>query len=151
VTAAIDQRDLGFTPRVVAVTPGSTVTFSNSDLVLHNVFNPLRRGDGFDLGTWPPGESRDFTFAREGAYVILCHVHPEMVGYVVVVAAPYRAVADDQGQFRLDSVAAGSYLLRTWHRRLKTQEVNVTVAEARAVRIEVPLRFGRATEPKVHP
>jgi plastocyanin len=151
LTAQMDQRDLSFVPRVIAVTPGSTVIFSNSDRVMHNVFHPLQRSDAFDLGTFPPGEWRSFTFGEEGAYVILCHVHPEMVGYVVVVASPYRAVTDDHGRFHLDGVAPGTYRLRTWHRRLATREERVTVSDAGSVRVELWLKYGTAAAPTAKP
>lgn len=151
LTAEIDQKDLRFVPRVVAVTPGSKVVFSNDDRVMHNVFHPWQRGIGFDLGTFPPGERRSFTFGREGAYLILCHVHPEMIGYVVVVASPYRAVSDDRGQFRLNGVPPGVYLLRTWHSRWRTQQERVTVAVDGAVRIALSLRDGNAGEPTTSP
>lgn len=150
-TIAMDQRDLHFVPRVVAVAPASTVLFSNSDRVMHNVFHPMQSSQRFDLGLWAPGESRHFTFGQEGAYVILCQVHPEMVGYVVVVASPYRAVADDHGRFHLDGVAAGTYRLRTWHRRLQTHEENVTVTEGGSVRVELSLHYGSAGQPTTKP
>ena len=146
-TTAMDQRDLRFVPGVVAVTPGSTVVFSNSDRVMHNVFHPWQSSAGFDLGLWAPGESRNFMFAKEGAYVILCQVHPEMVGYVVVVASPYRALTDEHGRFHLDSVAPGTYRLRTWHHRLATHEERVTVLDGGLARIELLLKYGKAAAP----
>ncbi|MBI3567068.1 MAG: carboxypeptidase regulatory-like domain-containing protein [Gemmatimonadetes bacterium] len=145
--AGMDQRDLRFLPRVVVVTPGSTVVFSNTDQVRHNVFHPMQHNDGFDLGTWPPGESRRYTFKAQGAYVILCNVHPEMVGYVVVVATPYRAVTDDEGRFRIEGVAPGSYRLRTWHRWLATREERITVLADGVVRLTLALKYGDAGEP----
>jgi len=151
LSAQIDQRDLQFVPRVIAVSPGSTVAFPNSDPVMHNVFHPGTRAGGFDLGMYPQGERRSFTFNDEGAYVIFCHVHPEMVAYVVVVASPYRAVTDDKGRFKLDGVAPGTYHLRTWHRRLRTQDHVISVAANGAVRVNLTLKYGvpvgpRATE-----
>jgi plastocyanin len=114
----IDQRDLRFVPRVVVVPPGSTVDFLNSDPILHNVFSPPGPGAGFNLGVYSPAERRSHVFGEEGAHVVLCHIHPEMLAYVVVVAARLRAVADLEGRFHIDSVPAGRYLLRVWHRRL---------------------------------
>jgi plastocyanin len=147
-SAQIDQRDLQFVPRVIAVSPGSTVSFPNSDPVMHNVFHPSLRAGGFDLGTYPQGERRSFTFDDEGAYVIFCHVHPEMVAYVVVVASPYRVVTDDAGRFKLDGVAPGTYHLRTWHQRLRTQDHVVVVAANGAVRVDLTLAFGLPVEPR---
>jgi plastocyanin len=148
LAAEMDQRDLRFVPRVIAVTPGSTVSFSNSDPVLHNVFHPLQRAGGFDLGTWPQGERRTFTFDEEGAFVIFCHVHPEMVAYVVVVASRYHAVTDENGRFRLDGVTPGTYRLRTWHRRLRTHDQLVSVVANGVARVDLSLQYGFPIEPR---
>lgn len=115
-TVIIDQRDLRFLPRVLPVRPGATVEFRNSDPVLHNVFSPRGVGPGFDLGTYPRTDQRPHTFLEPGTHVILCHLHPEMVAYVVVVGTPFYTVVDDDGRFSL-TAPPGRYLLRVWHRR----------------------------------
>lgn len=148
LTVQMDQRDLRFVPQVIAITPGSTVSFSNSDAIMHNVFSPRQSTGGFDLGTYPKSERRSFTFREEGAHVILCHVHPEMVAYVVAVASPYRAVSDSAGQFRIEGVAAGTYRLRTWHRRLRTIERLVVVPANGDVRVDLSLALGSPSPPR---
>jgi plastocyanin len=146
-SAVMDQRGMKFVPRVLAVTPGSTVAFMNSDPVMHNVFHPSGRTRGFDLGTFPEGETRSSTFAQEGAYVIFCRVHPEMIGYVVVVASSNLAVTDDDGKFDFEGVAPGTYHLRTWHNRLRSLDEVVTVAAGGTVALRVALKYGAPTEP----
>lgn len=148
LTVQMDQRDLRFVPQVIAITPGSTVSFSNSDAIMHNVFSPRRSTGGFDLGTYPKTERRSFTFREEGAHVILCHVHPEMVAYVVAVASPYRAVSDAAGKFRIEGVAAGTYRLRTWHRRLRTIERLVVVPASGDVHVDLSLALGSPSPPR---
>lgn len=144
----VDQRELRFVPRVVAITPGSTVSFTNSDSVMHNVFHPPHVfSGGFDLGTYPPGERRSFTFSREGAFLILCHIHPEMVGYVVVVASRHRAVTDAEGHFRIEAVPAGRYTLRTWHARSSSQSEVVFVHVGDTVHLNLSLERGRPDAP----
>jgi len=147
MTAVMDQRGLKFVPRILAVTPGSTVAFTNSDPVMHNVFHPSERSDAFDLGTYPEGERRSFTFAREGAYVIFCHVHPEMIGYVVVVASAHLAVSNAKGAFHFEGVAPGTYHLRTWHSRLKSLDQVVTVPAGGAVTVHLALKHGAPVAP----
>lgn len=146
--AVVDQRDLRFVPRVVVVSPGSRVSFPNSDPVLHNVFHPAQRSEAFDLGTYPEGEQRSFTFAKEGAYVIFCHVHPEMVAYVVVVDSPYHTVSGEDGRFRIEGVAPGTYHLLTWHRRLRTRDQLVTVPANGSVDVTLSLQYGFPVEPR---
>jgi hypothetical protein len=113
----IDQVRLRFVPAVLAVSAGSTVEFRNSDPVLHNVFSPEGPGPGFDLGTYPRTESRSHAFTELGSHVILCHVHPEMYAYVIVVPTPYHAVANEDGSFRIENVPPGRYTLNVVERR----------------------------------
>jgi plastocyanin len=147
--AAMDQRSLKFVPNVVVVSPGSTVAFTNSDRVMHNVFHPPKGGSAFDLGLFGPGEKRSFAFKNEGAYVVFCHVHPEMVGYVVVVDTPWRTVSDDSGHFAFAKVPAGSYELRTWHGRFEEHRQQVVVSADASTTVEIGLARGVAGEPRV--
>jgi len=116
-TLLIDQRNLRFVPTGLAVQRGTTVEFRNSDQIMHNVFSPERRGADFDLGTYPEGESRTHTFAEEGSFVILCHVHPEMAAWVVVSSSPWVAATDAEGRFEIPGVPAGEYEVVGWYRR----------------------------------
>jgi len=138
-TAAIDQRGFQFVPRLVVITPGSAVSFVNSDPFLHNVFSPRGASGAFDLGTYPRPERRTHTFARAGAHVILCHVHPEMVATVLVIPARHRATVAEDGSFRFTDVAPGSYTLHVWRRRGTPYERTLTVAahDTGPVRVEV--------------
>lgn len=129
----IDQRNLRFEPRVVVITPGSTVEFANSDSLLHNVFSPGGGSGGFDLGTYPMGEKRARTFPREGINVILCHVHPEMVAYVVVAPTPYRSVTSANGAYRIPEVPAGTYRVHVSLRRRVMDAGLFTVSGSRQV------------------
>lgn len=137
--ALIDQVNLRFVPPVLTVLPGTSVEFRNSDPLLHNVFGAGHPGDAFDLGTYPRGKRRVHTFTRPGPHVILCHVHPEMAAYVVVVPTPYAAVADREGRFLIPDVPRGRYTLRVWHRRTRPYERLVTVAPGERVHLELEL------------
>lgn len=138
-TVLLDQRDLRFDPRVLAVDPGTTVEFHNSDPILHNVFSPSGRDGGFDLGTYPRGDRRPHTFTDPGGYVVLCHVHPEMVAYVVVVPTPYHVVADDQSRFRLEGLPPGRYTLVVWHYRAAPFERAVEIVPGALVHLDLEL------------
>src|SRR5512140_1291381 len=93
----VDQKGLMFVPHITVVEQGTTVEFLNSDKVAHNVFWISIGGNkkfGHNLGTWPQGEKRPFKFDNPGAVPLLCNVHPEMSGYVVVSPTPYFALTD---------------------------------------------------------
>src|SRR5215470_15175148 len=131
----VDQRKMAFIPHVIAVQQGTTVEFLNSDPVGHNVYWPSISGNkklAHNLGTWPKGEKKPFQFNDVGVASLLCNVHPEMSGYVVVSPTPYFAVTDKDGNFEIKNVPAGKYTLKTWSEDGKpaTQAVDVSGATA---------------------
>lgn len=131
----MDQKQMKFVPHVMAVEKGTTVDFLNSDPVGHNVYWPSISGNkklAHNMGTWPKGESKPFQFNDLGVASLLCNVHPEMSGYVVVVPTPYFAVTDKDGNFVIKDVPAGKYTLKTWSEEGKpaTQAVELTGASA---------------------
>ena len=136
-----DQKHMAFVPHVQVVLKGTTVDFLNSDPVGHNVYWPNISGNKklhFNLGTWPQGQTKSFTFNDLGAAPLLCNVHPEMSGYVVVVPTPYFATTNKEGEFEIKDVPAGSYTLTTWSEEGKpsTQPVSVS-GESTSVNITV--------------
>jgi len=127
----IDQKGLVFSPHIVVVEQGTTVEFLNSDKVAHNVFWPSVGGNKkltHNLGTWPQGEKRPFKFDNPGAVPLLCNVHPEMSGYVVVSPTPYFALTDKSGAYKIENVPDGSYSITAWHEGAKNQTKPVAVA-----------------------
>jgi plastocyanin len=127
----IDQKGLMFVPHIMPVEQGTTVEFLNSDKVAHNVFWISIGGNkklGHNLGTWPQGEKRPFKFDNPGAVPLLCNVHPEMSGYVVVSPTPYFALTDKSGAYKIENVPDGSYTVTAWHEGAKNSSKPVTVA-----------------------
>jgi plastocyanin len=127
----MDQRALMFSPHIMVIQQGTTVEFLNSDNVQHNAFWPAIGSDkkaGHNLGTWPKGEKRAFTFSKSGVVPILCNVHPEMTGFVIVSPTPYFAETDDDGNYKIKDVPDGSYTLTAWHEGVKNQSKPLTVS-----------------------
>lgn len=119
--ATVDQENLVFIPHVLAVLKGTTVDFVNSDAVLHNVFSPDKCCERFNLGSWPQGQSRSYTFKSLCKATLLCRVHPEMEGFVAVVPTPYFAVTDTAGAYSIEDVPEGDFTVKVWHPRFKKE------------------------------
>lgn len=127
----IDQKGLMFAPRLIVVQQHTTVDFLNSDNVQHNVFWPSVGGDkkaAKNLGTWPKGETRPFTFDKTGVVPLFCNVHPDMEAYLIVSPTPYFAQTDDGGNYKIKDVPDGTYTVTVWHEGAKSQSKPVTVS-----------------------
>jgi plastocyanin len=116
ITTTIQLQGRQFSPRVRAVTQGSTVEFPNADSFSHNVFSKAPDG-AFDTGVYPRGRSKDQTFKEPGVFPIYCNIHPRMTGYVIVLATTHYAQAGEDGRFAIAGVPAGNYILHVWHDR----------------------------------
>jgi plastocyanin len=128
--AEMNQSKMQFIPHVLPVVAGATVSFLNSDPTPHNVFSP--DNEKFNLGTWQQGTAKPYTFSKctkfPCAYTLLCRVHPEMEGFIVVLQNPYFAVSGKDGHYTIEGVPPGSYSLAVWHQKAKAQPKPVTVA-----------------------
>ena len=127
----LSQRGLAFNPHLLVVQEGTTVQFENDDSVQHNVFWPSVGGNkklAHNMGTWPKGEKRPFKFTQPGVVPLLCNVHPEMSGYIIVSPTPYFAQSDAAGNYKIDDVPDGKYTVTAWHEGSKPQSKPVNVA-----------------------
>jgi plastocyanin len=140
----MDQKNMVFHPHILPVLAGTTVDFLNSDDVGHNVFSPDKSADKFNLGTWPKGEVRPFTFEKRCDKVcdavMLCNVHPEMEAFVVIMQNPYYSTTDEEGNFTIENVPAGEYAVSVWHPKRKAGSIEVVVADSGSVSVEFALK-----------
>lgn len=116
VTAEITTADKAFSPHVLVVPVGSTVSFPNHDPFNHNVFS-LSDEQPFDLGLYGRGQTRSVRFQRAGIIRVYCNVHAQMSALIVVRDGPYFAQPEGDGSFVLPQVPPGKYLLHAWHER----------------------------------
>lgn len=135
----MDQKGKEFIPRVLPVLVGSTVDFTNQDDIEHNVLSP--DNEGYDLGNAGKGQVMSYTFKNPGVYAQLCRLHPEMVGYIVVVKTPYFTVTDPEGNFKIENVPPGQYKLKVWGERLKPTQLRkdffATVESGKGASVEI--------------
>lgn len=138
----VDQSKMKFVPHVAVVLQGTTVDFLNSDPVGHNVYWPSIGGNkklAHNMGTWPKGQRKSFQFNDPGVASLLCNVHPEMSGYLVVVPTPYFAVTDKEGAFEIKNAPPGQYTLKTWSEDGKPTSQPVTVTGG-AVTVDITVK-----------
>ncbi len=127
----MDQKGLMFQPHIMVVQQGTSVEFLNSDSVSHNVYWPSVNGNkklGHNLGTWPQGVSRNYTFTNAGVVPLFCNVHPDMSGYIIVSPTPYYATTNAAGIYAIKSIPDGTYSVTVWHEGDKPHTSQITVS-----------------------
>ena len=72
---------MAFTPKVVSVRPGDTVTWVNKDMFAHNV---TASAQGVASGELQPGQRWRYKVAPGEGFGYLCTLHPVMTGRVEV-------------------------------------------------------------------
>jgi plastocyanin len=117
-TAAMNQQGMKFVPALLVIQKGTTVVFSNDDNVPHNVFWPNISGNkalSHTVGTFNKGKTLSFKYENAGNVPLLCNVHPEMTGTIVVSPSPYFAETDADGNYSIKDVPDGAYKATEWH------------------------------------
>jgi plastocyanin len=135
--AVLDQRNLTFSPRVLAVRVGTTISFPNNDRVFHDVFS-FRDGKKFELGLYPVGAVKHLPFDRPGLSRVFCNIHPAMAAYIMVVDTPHFAVSDRLGRFTIVEIPAGTYTYRAWRPGGEILTGSTTVREGAALDVMWP-------------
>jgi plastocyanin len=133
--AVMEQKALRFVPHVLAVQAGTTVEFPNHDPLSHNVFS-ISEAKRFNLGLYANGIIRRLTFDKPGVVELLCNVHQEMSGYIVVVKNPFFASPDVNGAYRISDVPAGRHRLRYWREDAGVGERSVDVPSTSSVTVD---------------
>jgi plastocyanin len=111
----IEQLNRRFTPDLVVLPVGSTVSFPNMDPIFHNIFS-LSKAKSFDLGSYDKGKTREVVFPKPGVVDIYCHLHPNMAATIVVTPNRWYTRSDKSGQYRIEDVPPGKYTVVAWHK-----------------------------------
>jgi len=138
----VDQRDMLFLPRVVAVQHGQPVRFENNDLCNHSVQANSRVPANQLNSIAGPNQPVEHTFEpQKGPVQIGCALHGWMRAWVYVVPHPWFAITDVQGQFRIAAVPPGKYQLTFSHPDTNLRETRtVEVRAGKDTEVEVEWR-----------
>ncbi len=124
----VSQKGAQFNPRMAIITVGQAVDFVNDEdrQIEHNVFSnsPAKR---FDLGLYRPGETKTVVFDKAGPIFLYCSIHRYMDGVIFVSPTPYTSRVTDAGQYSIDNVPPGNWVVKTWQRRRRFMEKTVPV------------------------
>lgn len=124
----LDQKDCVYSPHVVTLAPGQPLEIRTSDGARHAV--RVSRGDTTlareeqGPGAAPLVEK----FSDDGGLLrVRCEAHPWTDAWVAMAAHPWIAVTGPDGKFEIGNLPPGRYQLESWHERLGTKTLEVTV------------------------
>jgi plastocyanin len=139
VVGELGQKDRRFSPDLVVVPMGSTVSFPNYDPIFHDVFS-LSNAKSFDLGNYAQARSRSVTFPKPGIIFVNCHLHSNMSAVIVVTPNRWSTKAD-AGHFTLPNVPPGKYTIVAWHKAAGffRKTIQVTQTGSSYVEFAIPL------------
>ena len=126
----LDQVGCEYTPYVMGVRAGQTISIKNSDPTLHNVHATPRvpANKEFNFAQPVQGMTTDKSFpAVEVPVRFKCDVHPWMFAYVGVFDHPFHAVTDKDGNFKISGLPNGKYTLEAYH--VKTHGTNPGITQ----------------------
>lgn len=142
------QKNIQFTPFVLPIAPGTTVSFPNKDKVRHHVysFSEIKR---FELELYGGDQEKSILFDKEGVVAIGCNIHDNMSAFIYIAKSSNFIVSDENGRASYDNLPAGDYKVVVWHPRMTgseedyIQEITVSAEDVVEVSFEVPLKRER--------
>ena len=164
----IDSENCKFSPDVNAVRQGEEFKVNNIDAVMHNsqVYQ-AERGKIIQNLPVPPEDVTDgkVTFQKNfKIFQMICGMHEFMQTWGYRVQNPYYFITKLGGEFKIDNIPPGDYLLNAWHYLMKPHSQKISIAknetisanfEFDASKIERPLyetlKSGRIKKDAVYP
>lgn len=127
----IEQIGCQYVPHVVSVTTGQKMQFRNGDETLHNlnlksVINPT-----FNEAQPAKEMVKEVSFKKpefDPPISLQCAVHDWMGAYIAVFDHPFHAVSDENGEYKIENVPAGTYEISVWHEFDKFTPVKKTIS-----------------------
>jgi plastocyanin len=111
--AKVFQKNKAFSPKLIAVTVGSTVQFVNQDDFYHNVFS-LTPKTRFNIGRRPAGSSNGAKIKKIGAVKVFCDIHPQMKATIISLDTPYFVKASEDGKYSIANLPNGKYQIEIY-------------------------------------
>ena len=138
------QEGQEFVPTVLPVSKGSEVFFPNRDNFRHMIYS-FSEAKRFEVQLYGGDDQISVNFDKEGAVVLGCNIHDNMVGYVYVIDTDNFAKSDVSGTVELTNLQPGTYDATVWHPNLERNFEDVTqsvvIVDGQLVNLEFSVKL----------
>ena len=147
----IDSENCKFSPDVSAVRQGEAFTVNNLDAVMHNsqVYQ-AERGKIIQNLPVPPEETitGKITFQKKfKIFQMICGMHEFMQTWGYRVQNPYYFITSRGGNFKIDNIPPGDYVVAAWHFLMKLQTRKIHIAANGVVDLKFDFDGNKVTRP----
>ncbi len=117
------------------------MAFPNGDDFYHNVFS-YSKPKRFDLGRYRKDDRPPpvIVFDKPGVVKLFCEIHQHMRGVVLVLDTPYFTCTQTNGEYRLENLPAGHYVLKAWVDEKHEYEKPVSLQPGTPLRVDFDLK-----------
>jgi uncharacterized protein (DUF2141 family) len=125
-----------YTPHVLTMMAGQTLTINNNDRLMHNVHSLSQNNPAFNLAQSDKGALQVNNLKTAETFHVKCDVHGWMSAYIAVFEHPYFDLTGDKGTFTISNLPPGNYTLTAWHEQYGEQQANVAVQPGKPATVE---------------
>ena len=124
--AVLEHKGCRYVPHVLGVRVGQPLQILNSDPTIHNT-HPTPKNNADWNQSQPPG-APPMTISFKLPEVVIPfkeNQHPWEKAYVGVFDHPFFAISDELGNYRIEGLPPGKYVVIAWHERFGEKRVEI--------------------------
>lgn len=136
INLSLDQKGCEFSTDLGIMVNQGELTATNSDMTLHNIhtYELIGKARRTVMNVSQPNQGDTVTkkvkLRRGNGMKVECDAHDFMHSFVFVARNPYYAVVDENGNFSIDDIPAGTYEVVVWHGVLGEIDAGEVTVEA---------------------
>lgn len=136
INLTLDQVNCEFTPHLGVMANRGELTAINSDHTLHNIhaYELIGKARRSVINVSQPSAGdifiKEIKLRRGNGMKVECDAHDFMHSFVYVAKNPYYSVVDENGNFSIGDIPAGTYEVMMWHGFLGEVEVGEITVDA---------------------
>lgn len=138
-----DQKKCTFVPRILLIKPKGQGVVLNSDNVGHN-FHTISKGIYSINKKIKAGaimKVKEKKIRRPGIIRTKCDIHSWMKGWWFVAKTPYIVLSNENGEFSITDIPAGTYTLKIWHEKLGETEKTLEIKAKETTKLDITLEL----------